>query len=235
MKPSKPRFFTPLSAVQIKALCVLASQAYKVAKSRGAVDELSADDYRKAGQMEAAGVGSLKDARQNHFLLIRGKWFVVIGRLDEAFYDFLNAGDQAEATRQMKWRLMGQMQELAEGIKARHLRETQIELEAAECARQAWAYAEALSVGKNHGRKIRDLDSDELEQLGFTCTNRGNAMRQVGNSANRNKSQARRPVRRDDVEAEISPGERPEPRPSDGGGLSLMQAAKARLGEARAN
>jgi len=35
MKPSKPRFFTPLSAVQIKVLCVLASQAYKVAKSRG--------------------------------------------------------------------------------------------------------------------------------------------------------------------------------------------------------
>lgn len=220
----KPRFFTPLSATQIKVLCVLAQQAYKLAKKRGAVDDgVKADDYRKAGQMEAAGVASLKDARQNHFLLIRGKWFTVIGRLDEAFYDFLNSGDQAEATRQLKWRLMGQMQELAEGIKARHFRDTKIKLDEAECARQAWAYAEAISAAKNHGRKIKDLDAEELEQMGFTLVNRGSAMRQVGDSQNRNQSQRQRPSRA------VSAADVPRPADSAESGPSVMERAAERL------
>ncbi len=185
---------TPLSAVQVKGLCALANKAYKVAKARHAIDDdMTADDYRKAGQKEAARIDSLKDAHQGHYLAIKGKWFVVLGRLEEAFDLFLRAGDQAHHHAQMKWRLLGQISFWADAKKTAHKAETQIELDDTEAARQAWAYTAALARDKSAAKtaRLEDLTTKELEQLGFTIVNRANAMRGVGHTANRNKNQPR--------------------------------------------
>ena len=187
---------TRLSAIQVKGLCALANQAYKVAKSRHAIDDdMSADEYRKAGQKEAAGIDSLKEAHQGHYLAIKGKWFVVLGQLDEAFDLFLRAGDQAQAHSQMKWRLLGQISFWAEAKKTAHEDETGIVLDDTETARQAWAYTAALARDKSATKtaRLEDLTTKELEQLGFTVINRANAMRGVGHSSTRNKNQ--RPAR----------------------------------------
>lgn len=187
---------TPLSAVQIKGLCALASKAYKAAKARHAMDDdTTADDYRKSGQKEAAGIDSLKQAHQGHYLAIKGKWFVVLGRLDEAFDLFLKSGDQAQHHAQMKWRLVGQVSYLANAMQAAHLRETQIELSDAEIARQAWAYTNTLARDRSAAKtaRLEDLTTKELEQLGFTVINRANAKLGKGNTSTRNKHQ--RPAR----------------------------------------
>jgi hypothetical protein len=185
---------TGLSAIQIKQLCTLAGQAFKVAKLRGDPrTEDGADAYRKAGQMEAAQIESLKAAHQGHYLALRGYWFTILGNLEQAFYDFLNAGDASEARRQMAWRLMGQIAHLADGIAYKHqaLRAQNAELPdltPTEAAEQAWKYAESISRSSHRGR-IADLDARGVEQLGFTLTNRTNAMLGKGQAENRNKSQ----------------------------------------------
>lgn len=183
------KIFTPLSALQITELCTLAGQAFKAAKLRGGVDdETTLEAYRKQGQIEC-GVISLKQATQAHYLELKGKWFTVIGNLEQAFYCFLNAGPQLEAARQMKFRLMGQVSRLATAIKKHHFKENQIELTATECARQAWAYAQTLSLDKYAGAKIDSLNAQQLEQLGFTVLNRANAKEGKGSTASRNKKQ----------------------------------------------
>lgn len=189
----KRQYFTPLSSEQIKSLCALANHAYKAARSRGAIDDdLKADDYRKQGQLEATGVDSLKKANQSHFLEIRGKWWTVIGNLEQAFYDFLNAGPQNEARRQMAWRLAGQVSFLAEAMKFRDERDKGITLSDPDAARQAWAYTNALARSKSGSDRLETLTAEQLEQLGFTLNNRANAMRGVGSSQSRNKSQRKK-------------------------------------------
>lgn len=234
----KKHYFTQLSAVQIKLLCTMAGQAYKAAKARGGVEDgMSADGFRKAGQIEAAGVESLKLTTQEHYLAIRGKWWTVIGNLELAFYDFLNAGAENEALRQMKWRFMGQLSHLAEGImeKARQ-RALDAQTEAAltlmaadEAAKQAWAYGQSLSRDKFHGRGIGSLTVEELEQLGFTVINRGNAMRGVGDKNTRNKSQRRKPAKPPFEPEEVNPCERGKNRSALVEGMTLVGSAAARL------
>ena len=196
----KKRFFTHLSALQIKGLCAMSSKAYKAAKARGSVpDDMTADDWRKDGQMEAAGVASLKLATQEHYLALKGKWFTVLGNLEEAFYCFLNGTADHEATRQMRWRLMGQVALLAEGIQKSHWRLTYSDtMSDAEAARQAWSYTKALAHDK-FGRNIDSLDADALEQLGFTVVNRANAKLGKGDPRRRNRSQRQSARRPDDV------------------------------------
>jgi hypothetical protein len=243
MKPTK-RYFTGLSGVQIKLLCVMAGQAFKAAKSRGAVEDgQSADEFRKAGQMEAAGVESLKLATQEHFLAIRGKWWTVIGNLELAFYDFLNAGAENEALRQMKWRFMGQLSHLAECIAMKANDKAANELLRAgepdlsklvsmavdEAARQAWAYGQSLSRDKFQGRGIDSLAVEDLEQLGFTVVNRGNAMCGVGDKTTRNKSQRRKPAKASFEPEEVNPCERGKNRSAPVEGMTLVGSAAARL------
>lgn len=185
-------WLTPLSALQIRALVAMAGKAYKLALQRGAIDDTtSAEEYRRAGQMEAAGISSLKEANQGHYLALRGHWWTIIGNLEQAFADWLAAGPQDQARRQMAHRLTGQISHLADAIAAKHHREHGTELDAAEAARQAWAYTQSLSNVKYGGGRFTDLDAFRLEQLGFTITNRANAMRGVGDSRRRNKSQRR--------------------------------------------
>lgn len=186
-----PPFLTRLSGQQIKELCTLAGQAYKAAKARpGAVDDdVTADAFRKAGQMEAVKKESLKDCNQGDYLELRGKWFTVIGNLEAAFYAFMNAGAQNELRRQMAWRLMGQLYKLAQAMEGHNQRPD------VPVPTQAWQYAQAIAKDKFKGRSITSLDGPELEQLGFTVINRANAMRKVGSAKTRNKSQAARPKR----------------------------------------
>lgn len=212
----KPRSFTPLSSVQVKALCALASKAYRVAKARGSIDySLGGEDFRRAGQLEAAGVESLKKATQEHYLSIKGKWFTVLGNLEEAFYCFLNSSAEHEATRQMRWRLMGQVALLAEGIQQARVRDGFPALPDSEAAGQAWAYTASLARDK-FSKRLDDLDADQLEQLGFTVVNRANAKRGRGNPSNRNKSQ-----RLSKAAPDVSLNERAD--------TSLMTRATARL------
>ncbi len=199
MKPKpRPRFLGRLSGVQIRLLCTLAGQAQTAAKMRGNPDaETDRETWRKNGQDEATGVHGLslaKNANQGHFLPIRGYWFTIIGNLQVAFYDFLNAGPQNEARKQMAWRLMGQIAHLSEALEARHerLRAITPGLAAhtpAEAAQNAWNYARAIAKDKFQGRRIESLDADALEDLGFTITNRANAIQGKGDPENRNKSQ----------------------------------------------
>lgn len=181
---------TRLSPAQIRQLCTMAGQAFKAAKGRGdpRTDD-GVDAYRKAGQQEAAQIESLKkDAHQGHYLALVGYWFTQIGNLEEAFYAFLNAGDASEARRQMAWRLMGEISRLANGIKAQKGR-IRIMLSDYEAAHEAWRYTLHIAKDKFNGRSIDALDAQELEQLGFTVTNRASPMLKVGKDENRNKKQ----------------------------------------------
>ena len=199
MKPKpRPRFLGRLSGVQIRLLCTLAGQAQTAAKLReDPAAEVDRETWRKNGQDEATGVQGLslaKNANQGHFLPIRGYWFTILGNLQQAFYDFLNAGPENEARKQMAWRMMGQMAHLSEALEGRHERLRQITPglaphTPAEAAENAWNYARSIAKDKFQGRRIESLDADELEQLGFTITGRANAMQGKGDPENRNKSQ----------------------------------------------
>jgi hypothetical protein len=182
---------TRLSGIQIKQLCMMAGQAFKIAKLRSDPrTEDGVDAYRKAGQKEAAQIDSLTQAHQGHYLALKGYWFTVIGNLEAAFYAFLAAGDQNEHRRQMAWRLMGQVEPLAAGIRAEKAR-IQIDIDEAQAAKEAWLYTQHLANDKFDGRRIESLNATELEQLGFTVTNRANAKLKLGKTANRNKKQTR--------------------------------------------
>ena len=123
MKSSPKWHFTPLTNDQKAILSILAKEAWSIAQARGAIEDgVMFDAWRYTQQLEACGVASLRDANQSHFLNLRGKWFTIIGNLELAFYDLLNAGEQNEKTRQMKWRLMGFVAVLADGIKAEKAR-----------------------------------------------------------------------------------------------------------------
>jgi hypothetical protein len=214
-----PKFkLAPLSKIQIRLLCTLAGQAFNAARLRGAVDDdQDAESYRREGQLEACGVASLKECNQSHFLAIRGKWFVVLGRLEDAFNDVLNAGEQAEATRQMKWRFVGQVAALAESIGDKHERETGIVLDPPARAARALAYAEGISRSQFHSG-LKGLTARQVEILGFTITNRANALAGRGDSQNRNKSQRLRSTAKGGSEP-----------PGEG---SLIERAARRLGQA---
>ena len=194
MKPPSKWHLTGLSHPQKARLSILAREAWEVAKQRGAVDDsMTYDEWRHEQQKEACGLASLKEATQAHFLALRGKWFVILGNLEQAFYDMLNAGEANEARRHMAWRLTGQMDSIAEGIIYRHeqLRREKPGMPAlttAEAAQQAWAYASYICT-QEFKCKISELDARGLELLGFTLTNRANAMLRKGSAENRNKSQ----------------------------------------------
>lgn len=180
---------TALSGLQIQQLCMMAGQAFKAAQLRGDPrTEPGLEEYRKAGQREAAQIESLKEAHQGHYLALKGYWFTQIGNLEQAFYAFLNAGEVNEARRQMAWRLMGQAAMLADGIKAEKGR-IQIILDSTQAAAEAWRYAQAIAKDKFNGRRIDTLDTRELEHLGFSLTGNANRMLGKGKSENRNKKQ----------------------------------------------
>jgi hypothetical protein len=180
--------FTPLTRDQISRLCAMAGQAYKAAKARGQLDDdLTLEQFRREGQMEVCGKSSLKDCRQPDFLQIRGKWHVVLGNLEQAFYDFLNAEPENEARKQMCWRLAGQLNPLFEHFLATNQVAGQ-PITPAEAGRRAWTYLEACSKGK----QLQHMTAQEIEHLGYTLTNRTNAMRGVGSPKTRNKSQRRK-------------------------------------------
>lgn len=204
MKASPKWHFTRLSRLQITGLCVMASQAYKIAKTRGDPRaEVDAETWRKKGQDEATETHelSLRNATQVHYLPIRGFWHVIIGNMQEAFYDFLNACEKNEAMRQMKWRLAGEISRLADGIKAEKARlPIPILIDDAQAAKEAWAYTRAMCLDKFHGRRMEALVTpEEIEELCFTVFNRASAKLKVGSRENRNKSQragkrAKKPV-----------------------------------------
>jgi len=193
-KPSKWQR-TGLSSIQITKLCTLAGQAFKVAQGRGDPrTEDGADKFRKAGQKEAAQIESLKEAHQGHYLFLRGYWFTILGNLEQAFYDFLNAGDANEAMRQMKWRMMGQMAHLADAIATKRLREIATGLQAepltdAQAADEAWRYAQYIALNGLFKCSLANLPLEGVEQTGFTLNGRATAMLGKGKAENRNKSQ----------------------------------------------
>jgi hypothetical protein len=191
---NKTWHFTRLSAVQIKQLCTMAGQARAVAKTRfDERAEKDAEAWRKWGQDEATGVQnlSLRKATQVHYLPMRGFWFNIIGNCEQAFYDFLNAGEQNEAMRQIKWRLAGEMSRLADGLKFEKSRlPIPIVIDDVQAAKEAWNYTRVVCTDKFHGRRMEALVTpEEVEQLCHTVFNRASAKLGVGKAENRNKSQ----------------------------------------------
>jgi len=192
MKQNKTWTFTPLSNQQKARLSILAKQAWMLAQKRGAIEDgVTFDQWRYDQQKEACSVASLRDADQSHFLPLRGKWFVILGNLELAFYDMLNAGDLPEKTRQMKWRLIGFVAILADGIQAEKAR-IKVMVEADQAAKEAWNYTLALAKDKYSGRRVESLGPDELQQLCHTVVNRANAKLGKGSAETRNKSQRRK-------------------------------------------
>lgn len=189
MSTPKRIYLTPLSGKQIKHLCMLANEAFKAAKARpGAVDDhVTAEMFRKEGQLEAVGKASLKDCHQGDYLELVGKWFTVIGNLEAAFYAFMDAGAAAEHRRQMAWRLMGQVYALSCAMAERENTRPGVPM-----PQQAWEYTRSICRDKFKGLAITSLDGFQLEQLGFTVVSRANAMRGVGSTRTRNTSQAKR-------------------------------------------
>lgn len=202
--------FTPLSNDQKAILCILAREAFDLSLGRFAIDDgTNYDDWRREQQLKACGVASLTKADQSHFLYLRGHWFVIIGNLESAFQDFLRAGEQNEAARQMKHRLLGQVALLAEGLKHKHAKLARLApgtplLTSEQAAQRAWAYAQHICRDQFKCR-IEALDAKGLENLGFSCTNRANDMLGKGKPENRNKSQragkrAKKPAEDDALE-----------------------------------
>lgn len=194
MPPPPKWHFTRLSRLQITGLCVMASQAHKIAKQRGDPRaDVDAETWRKNGQDEATDTHelSLREATQVHYLPIRGYWHVIIGNVQEAFYDFLNSGEQNEATRQVKWRLAGEVSRLADGIQAEKERETPpVIIDDAKAAAEAWAYTRWFATQERFAKKgLNSLGPDELWQLCDTVFNRASAKLKVGKPEQRNKSQ----------------------------------------------
>ena len=192
---SAPKWhFTRLSRLQITGLCVMATLAYRIAKTRGDPRaEVDADTWRKNGQDEATEMHelSLRKAAQVHYLPIRGYWHVIIGNVQEAFYDFLNSGPRNEAMRQMKWRLAGEVSRLAEGIQHEKARlPIPVQIDEAQAAKEAWDYTRAMCLDKFQGRRVEALVTpEEIEQLCHTVFNRASAKLKVGRAENRNKKQ----------------------------------------------
>lgn len=195
---SAPKWqFTRLSGLQIKGLCAMAGQAQKVAKSRGDPSaEVDGETWRKNGQDEATDSHglSLRAATQVHYLPIRGYWHVILGNVQQAFYDFLNSGPQNEAMKSMKWRLAGEVSRLAEGLqkeKAERLLQPLV-ISEEQAAKEAWDYTRVMCRDKFAGRGVGALATpEEVEQLCHTVFNRASAKLGVGKSENRNKSQRR--------------------------------------------
>lgn len=226
---NKKFFLARLSGDQIKQLCAMAGQAQKAARARfDPKADTDAETWRKQGQEASTGIPgfSLRKATQGHYLSVRGHWFTILGNLEQAFYDFLNAGEASEARRQMAWRLMGQVSRLAEGMQAERARiGITLPLEAA--AVEAWRYAGALARDGFNGRRVENLDAEELERLGFTVTNRASAKLGVGSSASRNKKQRLKPAS-GASQAPLEPFPRPEmtraPEIPESGSTRLSQA-----------
>lgn len=208
----KPKANQPLSNAQKGKLSIMAYQAFHAARARGAVDDtVQLVDYRHAGQLEACKIESLRDVTQEHFKLIRGYWHTILGNVELAFDDFVQAGPDEEARRQVWYRLGNQVARLAEGMAAKHARQG-VQVTPEQAAAESWKYAAAICADKYAGRRFRQLDAKELSQLGFTIFNRGSAMLDVGDPENRNKSQRN--------------GTR---QPTQGGGASFMQRARNRF------
>lgn len=192
--------FTRLSRDQISQLCTLATAAHKAAVRRGHPDaELKPEEWRKRGQDEATGTKgfSLRTATQSDYLPLRGYWWVIIGNVEQAFYDFLNSGDQNERCRQLKWRLAGECSRLADGIKYDKLHlPVPVNIADDQAAKEAWSYMRALSRDKFEGRSPESLPPDELFQLCNTVFNRASAKLKVGSRENRNKKQRNQPAKR---------------------------------------
>lgn len=232
MSPAPKWHFTRLSRLQITGLCVMASQAHKIAKTRGDPRaEVDAETWRKNGQDEATGTHelSLRAATQVHYLPLRGYWHVILGNVQEAFYDFLNSGEQNEAARQIKWRLAGEVSRLADGIQAEKARmPIPILIDAAQAAKEAWNYARVMGSDKYHGRGINSQTPEELKKLCDTVFNRASAKLKVGRPENRNKSQRRKaPKRAEDASQE--PFERPSIRAEGHPHALLLPAAERGL------
>lgn len=197
-----------LSAVQIRQLCMLAGRAHKAAKLRGdPLADVDAETYRKNGQDEATETHglSLKEATQLHYLPIRGYWWVILGNAEQAFWDFMNSGEQSEAARQLKWRLSGEVSRLAEGIQADKARlPVPVVIAEPQALTEAWNYTHALSRDK-FGRGTFSLSAEELKQLCDTVFNRASAKLRVGNPDRRNKSQRQKQSRRSPIKAPEEP------------------------------
>lgn len=225
MKPGSAFWLSRLSGPQIKMLCILAKQAHPIAKARfDPRAECDVETWRKRGQEEATGIADFslsKHANQGHFLIVRGYWFTIIGDLENAFYDFLNAGAANEARKQMAWRLMGHMAALADGIAAEKAR-VNITEETPSTAAQAWAYTQALSKDKFQGRRIDALQAYELEQLCHTVLNRANAKLGKGRPEDRNKKQRQAQQSKKALKAAESASSEPFERPSNATAPTIM-------------
>lgn len=176
----------PLSAAQKTRLVMLAREAFALCKARGAVDEDADFDawrYAEHGEACERPPFGLREAMNDDFRRIRGRFAVILGNAELAFADFVEGAPDAEERRRMAYRLAGHVGALVE-FWAREKGVTD-----AEAARQAWAYTAAIARDKARGRKLADLSAKELAELGYTILNRTNAFRGVGNPAFRNKRQ----------------------------------------------
>lgn len=178
-----------LSNRQKQVLCQLAAAAYEVQAKHGLVDDgVKLDAWRRAEQLAAVGVGSLRECRQAHYLPLKGHFEALAGKGDaEAFAKMTAAADDPDR-QTIRAILREELDRFAD-------------LDDGRGGRMGWhrAAAYARSIAKSRGyvgpddlEKITDhWRIDKLWTLVFTLRNRIAAKRGVGDGWQRNKGQRR--------------------------------------------
>jgi hypothetical protein len=92
-----------LTTRQKAVLCQMARTAYAILDEHGLIEAgTTLEEWRRAEQLAAVGVGSLRECRQAHYLRLRGHFEALAGRGDaRAFADLTAPADDAD--RQTAW------------------------------------------------------------------------------------------------------------------------------------
>lgn len=174
---------------QKQVLCQLAAAAYAVQQKHGLIDEgVKLEAWRHAEQLEAVGIGSLRDCRQAHYLHLRGHFEALAsGEPSRAFAGMTAAIDDPDR------------QTIRAILKTELARFADLDDDQGRRMGEHRAEAYAMTIAKRRGYVGSDQvgavcdhwDTNKLWTLIYTLRNRIAAKRGVGETRERNKSQRR--------------------------------------------
>lgn len=149
----------PLSNKQKAYLAGVARRAYNmaaaVARGRGEVLEVGAEDWRHAEVAKACGKLGLRCCSQDDYKLVEGHFLDALQRPGEAFNAFVRGATNKR--RVAEWKVVK------------------------ECERFGFAlgYADKICRAQNHGAGLDDVDEKALWRLVYTIRNRGNGRKKA--------------------------------------------------------
>lgn len=180
-----------LSNKQKQVLCQLASTAYAFQAKHGLIDQgVKLDAWRRAEQLAAVGIASLRDCRQAHYLPLKGHFEALAGKTDVPTFQAAVApadhADRACAAQALREEL-ARFANLTDHLGRR----------AGEFAAEDYLMAIARARANSPLAKLQDIcdtwPPTKIWTLVYTMRNRIAAKKGVGSTDKRNKSQRRRP------------------------------------------